>query len=161
MHTDYKGIDYGMGLSNISEEGIRYGVISANKVAGWILDILVPVYSSYCPECTKELTNKELEDMKEDICPYCEKSIDLTGDEPSGWISEDPDLDLFYDQDTNDIWILKSKVAVNAQFCSPCAPGAGYIANICKEGPLTYALPLDLFDEFSPAPYSQEELIEL
>lgn len=55
-NSDYAGIDYGMGQSNIDHEtGIRYGVISLNELAEWIWDELEGYYPECCPHCGNEL----------------------------------------------------------------------------------------------------------
>jgi len=125
--TDYQGIDYGLGQSNIDKEtGIRYGVIPISHVSGF-WDVAEPVYYLSCPICEQELT----EIPKDLICPYCGEEIDQEEDiyslEPVCWRYEGKGYIL--EADETDIFIIKSPYYTYAQFCSPCAPGACYLPN--------------------------------
>jgi len=56
--------------------------------------------------------------------------------------------------DDSDIFVLKSPYYTRAQFCSPCAPGAGYLRNACDDGPKRYCFGPEWFDDsISPCPY--------
>ena len=164
--TDYKGIDYSLSQSN-HDEMAAYGVISANSVASHIWDILEPTYQAACPNCGDDLDDDQVAILSSDSlpCPSCDEIIEddqsIYGDEPSGWQSNDPDLELDYSSDMSVIWVLKSPVAVKSQYCSPCCPGAGNLDSPCDEGVLTYALPLELFDDYNPAPYSDTDIIDI
>ena len=78
------------------------------------------------------------------------------------WILEDKEYIAEQDSYDNDIWVFKSPWVTRADFCSPCAPGAGYLGS-CPEigdgdGDLAgncwaYALGPEFFDEYSPMPY--------
>lgn len=158
MVVDYPGIDYGLGSTNIDDSGIHYGVISANTVGSAIWDILSPVYNPYCPDCGSELPEQfSIELGSGDLpCPICNTLIqdgDQWPEYANDYVSNDPELELSYNPNTNDIWVIKSNYTINAQYCSPCAPGAGNLNSPCPSGPLTYCLPLDLFDDYSPCPY--------
>jgi len=64
-------------------------------------------------------------------CPYCGEEI------------EDIDTDIF---------ITKSPYYTLCNFCSPCAPGAGYIMEQNKNGVKAYCFGHDWFDD-GKAPY--------
>ena len=51
MYTDYAGIDYGRGMANIDDKGIRYGVIPFNKVDWWEEDSEFVYKDPTCPNC--------------------------------------------------------------------------------------------------------------
>lgn len=51
-----------------------------------------------------------------------------------------------------DLFLTKAPYYTHAQFCSPCAPGAGHLENPCPSGPKTYCLGRDWF-EAGAAPY--------
>ena len=52
----------------------------------------------------------------------------------------------------SDIFVIRAPYYTRAQFCSPCVPGAGNIDNYCEDGPKTYCLGHDWFDD-GKAPY--------
>mgnify|MGYP000223845084 CR=1 FL=1 len=63
--TTNKGIDYGMGQSNIDvDNGIRYGVIHQNEVGQAWFDESEPIYFYHCPKCDLEIGNEFMS-----ICP--------------------------------------------------------------------------------------------
>jgi uncharacterized Zn ribbon protein len=174
MEINYKGIDYGLGLSNIDNDtGIRYGVISQSKVGEAWFDSSEAQYSDvfYCPECGNELTEiaTEERDGNEYCCEHC--NAEYTDDDindfeidPIGFVyNADGYICEQYADDT-DIFIIKSPYFTYCQFCSPCAPGAGYLMNTVENGVKAYCLGHDWFeDNKAPYPvYSVEtgELIE-
>jgi hypothetical protein len=56
-----------------------------------------------------------------------------------------------YDNNTNDLTVIKSPYYALRGICSPCAPNGGYLGS---EGQLpTYCLGEDFFDEYNPMPY--------
>jgi hypothetical protein len=115
METNYKGIDYSLGMSNKDKEtGIRYGVISQNEVLQAWADSSEPYYG----EEAEQMTDEEWEnaDCLEPISFYYEEE---------GYIAE-------CGQD-GDIFITKSPFFTYGQFCSPCAPGAIYLMNPLDE----------------------------
>lgn len=64
------------------------------------------------------------------------------------------DVPYWYDEAEGD-FILKSPYYTYAQFCSPCAPGAGYLPSPLKDRPAgnkTYCLGHDWFED-GTAPY--------
>ena len=54
--------------------------------------------------------------------------------------------------DDTDIFILKSPYYTVCQFCSPCAPGAGYVMNTVENGVKAYCFGHDCFEDGN-APY--------
>ena len=58
--TDYAGIDYGLGRTNIGEEGIRFGVIPSHDVGQAWYDSSEPDYGDpHCPECGADAIHGE------------------------------------------------------------------------------------------------------
>ena len=175
MNPINPGIDYSgiAGTCNRdSESGIRYGIISANDLTEWLWESVESIYLPYCPHCDDQLddgwddqdsqdaagtegisdevfTDSELDDICDPICTRCYKVIE-DGEqwpdcaEPAGNILTDSDYEGFVD-DSNDVWVTKSPFYTHAQFCSPCAPGAGHLGNPCEDGPKTYCLGHDWF----------------
>jgi hypothetical protein len=130
----YKGIDYGMGQTNIdTSTGIRYGVISQHEVLQAWADSSEPIYP---------------EDLEhEDDCDYNEMAeaigYEYTGDGYEASCGED-----------GDIFITKSPFYTYAQFCSPCAPGACYLMTPVEPDPANkcYCFGHDWFED-GKAPY--------
>jgi len=141
-----------MGQTN-RDEVAHYGVISLHALAHWAIEEFETIYSQNCPSCGNDL-DEDWEEMTD--CPHCGEEIgdgDQYGDSPDCYVYDNDGLRMQMSGDDNDIFVTKSPVVINAQFCSPCAPGAGHLENPCDEGPITYAVPTDWFDEDSPCPY--------
>jgi hypothetical protein len=164
--TEYAGIDYGLGLSNIDHAtGIRYGVISQHAVGqAWYDDSEADYGDPACPECgnaIRESTDADAEldqygpygcaDYTCDTCAHTLDSADVYGEEPIGFAFQDTEYTLTAGSD-GDIFVIKSPYYTHAQFCSPCAPGAGHLENPCETGPRTYCLGHEWFEE-GTAPY--------
>lgn len=153
--TEYPGIDYSLGQSNRdTETGIHYGLLSVHSATAfdWECDTEI-IYLPYCPHCYEAL-DEDFESPSP--CPYCEQDIDegeeysdyaepdcikLTAEGYEGFVSEQ-----------NEIWVLKSPYYTHAQYCSPCAPGAGNLNSPCDDGPKTYCLGPEFFAD-NKAPY--------
>jgi len=134
MNTENKGIDYGMGNTNIDKiHNIRYGVIHQNEVLQAWADDSEPYYGEPGEE------TQETEDMYNDMV------------EPINWFIDDGEYIAECD-DSGDIFITKSPYYTRAQFCSPCAPGACYLMNPCNNGEKTYCFGSDWFED-NKAPY--------
>lgn len=131
--TDYAGIDYGMGGSNIDgKTGIRFGVIHQNNVsADYWFESSEPVYFYLCTECKAELGN-ELPEK----CPTCGHEFSdfdyYDGLDPMAYVLDDGEYKAECGTDDGDIFVTKSPYFTYAQFCSPCAPGAVYLMNPFK-----------------------------
>jgi len=138
------GIDYGMGTVNIDQEtGIRYGVIPVNDVCQAWSDESEPVYPEPDPD----------EEEPEDFGPEYDPSLYVYSRQ--GYVATQS-------ADDTDIFITKSPFYTKAQFCSPCAPGAGHLRNPDPDGVKTYCFGKDWFeDEECPYPYWSVDTNEL
>jgi len=68
--TNYAGLDYGLGRSNIDlETGIRYGVISQNTVGQAWWDWAEAEYGDpHCPKCGNEIKSSDDETLFKCVC---------------------------------------------------------------------------------------------
>jgi hypothetical protein len=155
METTYKGIDYGLGMSNKDKNNIRYGVISQNQILQAWADSSEGIYIYTCPYCGSELDHGS-DSVK---CQACGKDIDPDTDfdfmEPIGYMLDDGEYCAESD-DYGDIFVTKAPYYTYAQFCSPCAPGACYLENPLSEPDndnKCYCFGHDWFDE-GRAPYT-------
>lgn len=169
--SDYVGIDYGLGKSNIdSKTGIRYGVIGQRSVMPEAMDDVEYDYGEpTCPECgnlavssDSDVLPEESEDWENGskygcndwACTNCECFWDsdrVYSEEPLGWIYQMDGYELTDCLDA-DIFVVKSPYYTFAQFCSPCVPGAGNLDNPMEDGVKTYCLGPDWFED-NEAPY--------
>lgn len=152
------GIDYSHGLPMANgrlpnrdhETGIRYGVIHVHMVTQAWSDSSEAEYP--CGEC--DAWNHD-----DDCCD--DDSFDC---EPVAWYYKDDGYEAFQSRDDCDIFVCKSPFYTYAQFCSPCAPGACYLANPidCMDHETRqvlvsnrcYCLGPDWFDnDYEPCPY--------
>ena len=153
-------IDYGNGLTNIDHDnGIRYGVIPHGAVgSAWYDESEAKYGKPTCPDCFNELDNSE--DFEDDTiedeyyCSHCQKGIDGYREDiyPEEPLSFDYEQDGYAAQQTDgvDIFILKSDYYTLCNYCSPCAPGAGYLLS---EGTIkAYCFAPDWFED-EEAPY--------
>ena len=157
--TNYAGIDYGMGRSNIdTDTGIRYGIISQNSLSGESLDDVFTAgddlgYEAMIEELKSNLKNA-IDSIISDAGGRTYDSVDvdeiLEGVDFDCYDSngprryEDGDLTVQTTGD-NDLFVFKSEYYTFAQFCSPCVPGAGNLDTPCDSGPKTYCLGIDWF----------------
>lgn len=148
------GIDYSLGQSNFDvSTGIHYGVMNANQLADWTHSEYEPDYGPVCcPDCGNELSEDNIEAS---YCPHCEQTVEVEdfydGAEPIGHVYENEEYSSHIDS-MNDVWVLKSPYYTKCAFCSPCAPGAGYLTDTRENGIKTYCLGHDFF-ESGIAPY--------
>ena len=180
--NSYPGIDYSRGTANFDKEtGIHFGIIGMNAegLSEWAWESMEADYGDpTCPKCGNEvkdydeavkeieanpqkdgLSEEQLENSDEYscadyVCLTCGiilGSDEVLGDEPVGHTLDKGGYKGFVDSN-NDLMILKSPYYTHAQFCSPCAPGAGHLENPCPTGPKTYCLGHDWF-EGGKAPY--------
>lgn len=84
-------------------------------------------------------------------CKACYRSDEVYGDEAIGY-SYDRDGYKLTDCLDNDIMVLASPYYTNAQFCSPCFPGAGNLDTPVEDGPKTFCLGHKWFED-DAAPY--------
>jgi len=170
--SEYIGIDYGLGMSNIDETtGIRFGVISQNSLDCEAMNEIWTdgaVYRPFCPHCGDDLSKRrngnndriEIEDGM--ACPACKKTIEYSdhcyGDEPSfiEYHETTPDGEIvIIDCLDSDLMITKSPFYTLAPYCSPCCPGAGNLDDSTgRSGVKTYCLPIDFFDSDRPIGYA-------
>jgi hypothetical protein len=160
METEYRGIDYGRGITNIdTDTGIRYGIIPQYQAASWIHDDWEYDYGTpNCPQCGKE-NIPESEHTQDYYCKDCEQyfySDECYPDEPLSLFIKTDEYELQLDNH-GDIWVFKSPYITRAQFCSPCAPGACYLLNYCSNGDKAYCLGPDYFENEPPYPYEKLE----
>ena len=156
--TNYAGIDYGHGKTNVDlETGIRYGVIAVSDTEiDWDFDTEM-IYNAHCPHC-----GSDCDDTDVSSCDQCGEEVD-----DSDWYGDEPDgINLTGDyvghiDGSNEAWVIKSPYYTHAQFCSPCAPGAGHLGNPCKDGPATYCFGHDMFPGSAPYPVYSVETGEL
>lgn len=172
--TDYAGIDYGHGQSNIdTEKGIRYGVIAQNSVGG---DALNDVYTNGTDLGYQAALEQRKTEIQDAICGAIDdlNGVDATlMDSFEQFVQEILDCETEYGFDCGDssgpylyeedgysihtseteLWVTKSPFYTHAQFCSPCAPGAGNLDTPCESGPKTYCLGEDWFDSDQPCAY--------
>jgi len=164
-----------------SETGIRYGIIPLHALNDYALESFEPDYGTpHCPKCGNdaiiipshseqhengvsiiqnmpaayedyEIARYECEDFACESCAYLFGSESAYPEESIGNTLDDGEYQGNMDS-YNDVWIYRSPYYTHAQFCSPCAPGAGYIANPCEDGPKTYCFGHDWF-EGNVAPY--------
>ncbi len=136
MDMNNKGIDYGMGTTNIDiDNNIRFGVIHQNEVLQVWADSSETHYP--CDNC--EVNNQDKDAFTCDGC------------EPSSFYIDNKEYTAEC-SDGIDIFITKSPYYTRAQFCSPCAPGACYLMNPCDDGEKAYCFSSDWFDD-NIAPY--------
>ena len=156
------GIDYSYGRSNVDEEfNIHYGIIPEYAVTqAWSdAEAIYGDFEIECPEC--DVVIETVDGVGPDECPEC--GADVSAEFQGGYEYSEP-IGFRYDQEgyeasqnagDRDIIILKAPFYTYAQFCSPCAPGAGYVLNWLKE-PVetnkTFCFGHDWFDE-GAAPY--------
>lgn len=160
------GIDYGMGQTNIDHEtGIRYGVIHQHHVLQAWCDGSEGDYGyPHCPKCGNEAVDFD-EDKHADYdplasgmccdvaCEDCRIYIDASdayGDEPIGHYLKDEEYEAVQYGDDGDIFVTKSPYYTLCRFCSPCAPGAGYLTS--PGNVKAYCFGPDWFDN-EPCPY--------
>lgn len=168
MNTEYKGIDYGMGRSNIDKDtGIRYGVIPAHDVGQEWWDSSEANYGKpTCPECGRDacdIGDCEREDLAQhkhcdneygcDNCGIYFDSEYAYSDEPHSFFIDDGEYSAEQGGDDCDIFIMKAPYYTRAQFCSPCAPGACYLRNPCATGDKAYCFGHEWFED-GRAPYT-------
>lgn len=135
-----RGIDYGMGKTNVDREtGIRYGVISQHSVLqAWAESAEADYGVPTCPKCgntAKDIGDADLPDIDKwecdggadyacEHCQYVFDSAEAFGDEPNGYTLDDGEYQATDCLDS-DVMILKAPYYTFAQYCSPCVPGAG------------------------------------
>jgi hypothetical protein len=103
-----------------------------------------------CPNCSYEFKRSK-SPVK---CPACgfkpDDDSQFHREEPLAHYYKKDGYQLHQSFDDPDIFIIKSPFFTYSQFCSPCAPGAGYVLNSVNPedgGIKTYCLGHDWFEE--------------
>jgi hypothetical protein len=149
MTTASAGIDYSNGISNVNHEtGIHYGVIHQHEVLQAWAEASEAFYGDMNCECGHLIKEDD-----GDECPNCKADVSDRYDfaEAVSFFIDDADYSAESD-DSGDIFITKSPFYTKCAFCSPCAPGAGYVMDSRKEGIKAYCFGHDFFDS-GKAPY--------
>lgn len=170
------GIDYSMGTANVDvDTGIHYGVIPVGEVLqAWADSSEADYGEPHCPTCGELVLSVPSDDEDWDgegdmgCCVCVPKRL---------WWSEEcyPEQPLSFSYDADgykavqggddtDIFVLCSPYYTLAEFCSPCAPGAGYLLSPDEDGVKAYCFGHDWFeDEVAPYPVylvSDDTLVE-
>jgi ribosomal protein L37AE/L43A len=168
MSTNYRGIDYSTGIENRdTETGIHYGVINSREVCqSWADSSEADYGDPHCPKCGNGASDSHepecdsdgyecsgCGDYQCDNCRYLFDGDEAFGDMPQRFTLDDGEYVATQSGDDRDIFVIRSPYYTHAQFCSPCAPGAGYLMNPCIDGPKTYCFGPDWFDSDNPCPY--------
>lgn len=156
MSTD-AGIDYGMGITNIDKDtGIRYGVIHHGEVGEAWYESSEPNYIVACPSCGSESIKDTDDGLMQ--CESCDETWDECNidREPVSHYLDDGEYLAEQSYDDCDIFITKSPYYTLCGFCSPCAPGAGYLTDSRENGVKSYCFGHDMFwdTEENHAPYT-------
>jgi hypothetical protein len=165
------GIDYSGPSSPVNrdaETGIRYGIISQHSVNCYAMDDVYTHgedvgYTAAIEELKDSLQKgfrhvmenlglKPDDDDLSDMADNVMQDQDWERDESGPYAYEFEGLTVQTTSDNN-LWVFKSPVYTRAQFCSPCVPGAGNLDTFCPDGPKTYCLAADWFEE-GKAPYN-------
>lgn len=131
------GIDYGMGKTNIDHEtGIRYGVIVHHGVGQTWYESSEPYYAPFCPYCGNQVAEIYEEMVELPRCPKCNHEFDpdqsFNNFDPAGFTYNNDRYICNQEYDDPDIFVIKSPYFTYCKFCSPCAPGAGYLMDWFK-----------------------------
>jgi hypothetical protein len=156
--TNYPGIDYSLGRANVdTATGIHYGVITIDALHEDIWDELESVYSDpACANCGEQLTLPEVDAIDAgEPCPHCAAQVcrdACFADEAIGFTLTSSDYQAESAFDGTELFITRSPYYTRAQYCSPCAPGAGNLNSPCTEGPKTFCFGPEKFPN-DRAPY--------
>lgn len=141
------GIDYGLGKTNIDlKTGIRFGVISQNEVLQTWADSSEAIYEYYCPNCGAYL-KKGADAIRCNACRRRLEEGDFDFLEPQGFVFKGEGYYCQQGSDDFDIFILKSPFYTLCRYCSPCAPGAGYLMSPDSDGIKAYCFGPDWFED--------------
>lgn len=163
----YSGIDYGMGQTNIDHEtGIRYGVLSGHALASHAWDTIYSEatdldYAEAVENAKRELAhaiksvleeysaNFNATELASDIIDDLDFNLESGGD--SRRFLYDKERETFNVLSDGDVMVTNSEYYTWCAFCSPCAPGAGYLGS---DGNVkTYCLGPQWFNGDNPMPY--------
>jgi len=145
-----------MGRTNIDRAtGIRYGVIPLNQLAEFVFEEFWVDYGPpCCPFCGNDNLGTSPNDGEDYLCVQCGKLIpeeESYRDDPVGWVLDDGEYIGKLCEDDN-IILASSPYYTYAQFCSPCAPGAGHLSKPMVNGVKTFTFDHEWFND-GKAPY--------
>lgn len=166
------GIDYGCGLANVDKaNGIRYGVIHANRMPPWFWDTVQSEGADLDYESAMSAIKDDIKSALKSALSDCSLSADYdelaqtvldsieieyqSAGDCTRYRYESPDKDLIFETSSDGtIFVIKSRYYALCSYCSPCAPGAGDLES--EGGIKTYCLPVDWFNdgEGNKAPYA-------
>lgn len=142
--TNYAGIDYGLGKTNVGANGIRYGVISQHSINPDCDDVYTNgrdlTFENY-QQSVKDSLKSALSDYFSDhawndrpssLANAVANAFDAIEQDINDRYESDGEGQYLYEQDgytiqtclTNDYIVTQSPYFTYAQFCSPCIPGA-------------------------------------
>jgi len=154
--TQYAGIDYGLGRTNVSKSGIRFGVIHHNELGqSWYDGSEANYGEPTCPKCGNKANKARKSDFHCPGCKYHFDSDEAYGDSPQSFYVDSDGYKAEQGGEDCDIFVILSPYFTYAQFCSPCAPGACYLVNSLEtpsENNRAYCFGHDWF-EGGVAPY--------
>ena len=153
--TKSAGIDYSTGFfeNRSPETGIHYGVIPFNEVLQAWSDSSEPYYHPACPLCGGDIAEDKL--FTDFTCPNCGEEVneyDFDCLEATSYYINDNEYQAESSGDMVDIFIAESPYYTTCNYCSPCAPGAGYLTDYNSDGIKTYCFGHDWFED-GKAPY--------
>ena len=99
-----------------------------------------------------EISSHSCGDYACDYCGYLFDGDEAFPEECLGHTLDDGEYKASVDS-YNDAFLLDSPYYTTSQFCSPCAPGAGYLLNFVVDGVKTYCFGPEWFDKEQPCPY--------
>ena len=151
--TQYAGIDYGLGQSNIdTTTGIRYGMIAQQSLMGEALD---EVFTNG-NDLGFENAEAELKDkLKAALSDYFSdhawgdagkptrlaQAVDDAFDALDGWADNiESNGPMHYESDgltlqtteRGELWVFASPYYTHAQFCSPCVPAPATLIRLVR-----------------------------
>lgn len=142
------GYDYGMGQYNLNTDtGIRYGVIHHGEVGSAWYDSSEGSYPEpeqsdwdHCPDCGHPNQDPDSNEPPDDTpiswgdsfqCDECGTGWEVQDDmlEPTSHVYDAEGIQAEQGYDSPDIFVYLSPYYTRCDYCSPCAPGAGYLTS--------------------------------
>ncbi len=147
-------IDWGRGTVNVAENGFRFGIIPHHAVGASWYEESQGVYPQGCPKCgSADFEENEDGELCCQDCEYTGEADEFWAEEARSFNYSDQEYLITQDAESPDIWVMKSPYYTVTEFCSPCAPGAGYLMDSHDEGPCeALCLGHEWFEE-GQAPY--------
>jgi hypothetical protein len=157
-------IDYGFSQTNIDKNtGIRYGVIPVRELSDhfWetmqneaidmdyqeaLGEIRDNVKAALKSALSDYAIQSDLDQIAQNVVDELEFEYESTGDNVR-YSYQSEGLEFFTTSD-GDVFVTKSPYFTYCNFCSPCAPGAGYLTSEGSE--IAYCLGPEWFSEKAP-----------